>query len=174
MGADIQPTGKEVFFDKDDIIVSKTDTKGKITYTNHVFRDIAGYTGKELNGAPHNIIRHPDMPRAVFKLLWDKLGLGEEIFAYVMNMTRTGDHYWVFAHVTPSYDGEGTLLGYHSSRRVPNREILENHIIPLYDQLLELERSQSNRKQSLMKSTEALHAVLTQQEKSYDEFILTL
>ncbi len=174
MGKQIQPTGHEVFFDKNDIIVSKTDIKGKITYTNHVFREIAGYSGKELDGAPHSIIRHPDMPRTVFKLLWDKLALGEEVFAYVKNMAKTGDHYWVFAHVTPSYDGDGKLLGYHSSRRVPNRTILENHIIPLYDQLLELENSQPNRKDGLNKSTETLHSVLGQMEKSYDEFILTL
>lgn len=174
MGNRIQPTGQEVFFDKNDIIVSKTDVKGRITYTNHVFREIAGYTGKELNGKPHSIIRHPDMPRTIFKLLWDKLTNGDEVFAYVKNMTKAGDHYWVLAHVTPSYDGEGALLGYHSSRRVPNRDILENHIIPLYDQLLDLEGRESNRKDGLKKGCQTLQGLLSEQEKSYDEFILTL
>ena len=174
MGNRIQPTGQEVFFDKDDIIVSKTDVKGRITYTNHVFREIAGYTGKELNGQPHSIIRHPDMPRTIFKLLWDKLAHGDEVFAYVKNMTKAGDHYWVFAHVTPSYDSAGQVLGYHSNRRVPNRDILETHIIPLYDQLFELESSESNRKEGLKKGCQTLQSLLGEQEKSYDEFILTL
>src|SRR5690348_3792647 len=67
---DIVPTDVEVFFDKDDIIVSKTDLKGHITYANKTFCGIAGYTEREVIGQPHSLIRHPDMPRAVFKLLW--------------------------------------------------------------------------------------------------------
>lgn len=63
---------------------------------------ISGFTEPELLGQPHSMIRHPDMPRAVFKLLWDRLGAGHEIFAYVKNMTKSGDYYWVHAHVTQS------------------------------------------------------------------------
>src|SRR5690349_19372657 len=70
---EIAPTNVEVFFDKDDIIVSKTDLKGHITYANKTFCEIAGYTEREVVGQPHSIIRHPEMPRAVFKLLWDTL-----------------------------------------------------------------------------------------------------
>ena len=97
-------TGVERFFDKDEIIVSKTDLKGRMTYCNDVFLRIAGYTEQELLGQPHSIIRHPDMPRCVFKLLWDTIGAGKEIFAYVINRAKNGDHYWVLAHVTPSRD----------------------------------------------------------------------
>jgi PAS domain S-box-containing protein len=79
----ITPTGVECFFPEDEIIVSKTDLKGLITYANHTFLSIAGYTEEEVLGQPHNIIRHPDMPRCVFKLLWDTLKLRREIFAYV-------------------------------------------------------------------------------------------
>ena len=109
------PTRKEVFFPDSEIIVSKTDLKGRITYANQTFCHVAGYDEAELLGQQHSIVRHPDMPRAVFKLLWDTLGEGKEIFAYVKNMTKHGDYYWVFAHVTPSYDGAGKLVGYHSS-----------------------------------------------------------
>ena len=89
----IKPTGVERFFDDDDIIVSKTDLKGKITYANRVFSQVSGYTEPELIGQPHNLIRHPDMPRCVFKLLWDTVQDGREIFAYVVNLCKGGDHY---------------------------------------------------------------------------------
>jgi PAS domain S-box-containing protein len=81
MGRHINPRDVEVFFDKGDLIVSKTDVKGRITYANQVFCHVAGYSEAELLGQPHSIIRHPDMPRAVFKLLWDVIRDGREIFA---------------------------------------------------------------------------------------------
>jgi PAS domain S-box-containing protein len=83
-------------FREDEIIVSKTDLKGLITYANKTFLDISGFTEEELLGQPHNIIRHPDMPQCVFKLLWKTVAKGDEIFAYVKNMCKNGDHYWVF------------------------------------------------------------------------------
>lgn len=86
-------TGKEVFFKPEEIIVSKTDLKGRITYANRVFLDISGFTEAELLGKPHSILRHPEMPRCVFKLLWDTIQNGSEIFAYVINRCKNGDHY---------------------------------------------------------------------------------
>lgn len=81
MANDIQPTGTERTFENDEIIVSKTDSKGRITYANDVFLKLALYEESEVLGAPHSLVRHPDMPRAVFKLLWDTIQAGEEIFA---------------------------------------------------------------------------------------------
>jgi PAS domain S-box-containing protein len=127
-------TGVEAQFDAMDIIVSKTDIKGRITYCNRTFIDISGYPESELMGAPHSVLRHPAMPRGVFRLLWDTIMSGNEIFAYVINRTRLGDHYWVLAHVTPTYDSLGGISGYHSSRRVPDRQAVEK-IKPLYDSL---------------------------------------
>ncbi|ADZ72145.1 Chemotaxis sensory transducer [Polymorphum gilvum SL003B-26A1] len=170
----MQPTGVERFFDENDLIVSKTDLKGRITYTNHVFRAIAGYTGAELDGAPHSLIRHPDMPRCVFKLLWDTIAVGGEVFAYVKNMTKNGDHYWVFAHVTPSYDANGTMVGYHSNRRVPNRRIVDEVIVPIYRQLLDAENKTADRKAGMMAGHALLTGVLKDKGVSYDEFIHTL
>ena len=89
-------TGVERHLAPHDIVVSKTDIKGRITYANQVFLDIAGYVEKEVIGRPHNIVRHPEMPRAVFKLLWDTISQGNEIFAYVVNRAKNGDHYWVW------------------------------------------------------------------------------
>lgn len=97
----IEPTGREQTLETDEIIVSKTDLKGVITYANDVFLRVAGWTEDDIVGEAHNCIRHPDMPRCVFQLLWDTLATGEEIFAYVLNLTKRGDHYWVLAHVTP-------------------------------------------------------------------------
>ena len=132
-------TGVERHFEDDEIIVSKTDTKGRITYANEVFLRVAQYTEEEILGKPHNIIRHPHMPRCVFKYLWDVISDGREIFAYVVNRCKSGDHYWVFAHVTPTFDDHGRIRGYHSNRRRPTREAI-NRIRPLYDELLAAER----------------------------------
>lgn len=89
-GDEMETTSKEVFFDRDSLIVSKTNLKGHLTYMNDVFLDVAGYREQELVGKPHNVIRHPDMPRCVFKLLWDQLQQGKEVFAYVVNLTKAG------------------------------------------------------------------------------------
>lgn len=167
-------TGVERFFEEDEIIVSKTDTKGIITYGNTVFFRLAGYTERDLIGKPHNIIRHPDMPRAVFKLLWDTLATGKEIFAYVVNRAANGDHYWVFAHVTPSRDASGNVVGYHSNRRVPNRQVLEGTIIPLYASLREEERRHSNPKAGLDASFSMLTGLLEEKGMAYDELIFSL
>jgi PAS domain S-box-containing protein len=112
----VQPTGRERTWGDEELIVSKTDLKGIITYANRTFLSVAGYTEQEILGKPHSIIRHPDMPRCVFKLLWDTIESGNEIFAYVKNMAKNGDHYWVFAHVTPTLDAHGNIIGYHANR----------------------------------------------------------
>ena len=117
----VRPTGIENILGEDELIVSKTDLKGRITYANDVFIRMAKYPWKELVGAPHSLVRHPDMPRCVFKLLWDTLQAKREIFAYVVNLAGDGSHYWVFAHVTPTLDDDGNITGYHSNRRKPDR-----------------------------------------------------
>ncbi|WP_448207718.1 PAS domain-containing protein [Azospirillum sp. sgz302134] len=170
---DVTLTGVERFFDADEVIVSKTDLKGRITYANRVFQRVAGYTEAELMGAPHSIVRHPDMPRCVFKLLWDTLGAGQEIFAYVVNRARNGDHYWVFAHVTPSYDVSGQLIGYHSSRRVPDRAAIDK-VVPLYRTLLDIENKNADRKQGMNEAFAAVVALLTEKGIGYDEFVFSL
>jgi len=168
------PTGVERFFEDDEIIVSKTDLKGKITYTNRVFLRIAGYDERDLLGAPHSIIRHPDMPRCIFKLLWDTIQAKKEIFAYVVNMAKGGDHYWVFAHVTPSIDESGNILGYHSSRRVPDRRILDGTIVPLYKSLLAEEQKHADRKKGLASSYGMLANLLSEKGMEYDELVFSL
>ncbi|MFO1489242.1 MAG: PAS domain-containing protein [Verrucomicrobiota bacterium] len=171
--ARIQPTGREKFFAEDEIIVSKTDLRGVITYANDVFQRVAGYTEAELIGKPHNLIRHPDMPRCVFKLLWETLHAGDEIFAYVLNLARDGSHYWVFAHVTPSYDLQGKLVGYHSNRRVPYPDGLAK-VKPLYAQLLAVERKANNTNAGMDAAYKLVGEVLAQQKMDYSEFVFSL
>jgi len=174
MAKDNHLTGVERFFDDNELIVSKTDLKGKLTYVNNVFLRLADYSEKDCLGQPHNMIRNPEMPRCIFKLLWDTIQDGNEIFAYVVNRSANGDHYWVLAHVTPSYDAHGTMVGYHSNRRTPNREILESTIIPLYKQLLAEEQKHANSKDGMEASMKMVTDLLEQKGVGYSEFIAGL
>ena len=168
-------TGVERNFGENDLIVSKTDLKGRILYGNRLFNDLAGYPEKDLIGAPHSVIRHPHMPRCIFKLLWDTIEREKrEIFAYVVNRSANGDHYWVFAHVTPSFDANGAVEGFHSNRRVANRRVLNDTIIPLYKKLLDVENSVSNRKEGMNKAYDMLQGLIKEKGAEYDEFIFSL
>ena len=170
----ITPTNKEVFFDDHDIIVSKTDIKGRITYANKTFCNVAGYTETEVLNQPHSIVRHPDMPRAVFKLLWDTIFAGSEIFAFVKNMTKTGDYYWVLAHVTPSFDKSGSVMGFHSNRRVPDPKIVKDVVTPLYATIVAEERKHKNGQQALAAGTDYVLNFLKTRNVSYDELVFSL
>ncbi len=167
-------TGHERFFDKDDIIVTKTDLKGKITYGNRTFYKMAGYSEKECLGVQHNLIRHPHMPRCIFNLLWLTLAEGQEVFAYVNNRSKNGDHYWVLAHITPSFDVDNKIIGYHSSRRLPDPEIVNKKIVPLYDNLLELEKSIESPSKGMEASTQAVVDLLAEKKMSFNEFTFSL
>ena len=153
---------------KDDFIVSKTDTKGRLTYVNRIFMDLAEYTEDELLGRPHNIVRHPKMPRAVFKLLWDRIKNKQEIFAYVINKTKNNNEYWVLANVTASLDNRGNIIGYYSVRRKPNPKALAI-IEPLYAKMLEAERSGG-----IDAGMKVLEDAIKEEGATYDEFIITI
>ncbi|HMK81448.1 MAG TPA: PAS domain-containing protein [Xanthobacteraceae bacterium] len=174
MARTIVPTTVEKFFHADDIIVSKTDLKGRITYANATFCAVAEYREDELLGQPHSIIRHPDMPRSVFKLLWDTLAEGREVFAYVKNMTRNGHFYWVFAHVTPSFGADRQVISFHSNRRVPSRRILTEAIIPLYAELLREEASHRNGKDALAAGCARLAAFTKAKGMPYEQLVFSL
>lgn len=160
--------GLELTFNDDEFIVSKTDLQGKITYGNDLFTKISGYDEEELLGTPHNILRNNEMPALVFKLLWETIKNGEEIFAYVVNRTKNDDYYWVFAHVTPSTDDNGKIIGFHSVRRKPSDKALQI-IKPLYAELLHAERIGG-----MTSSQQKLTTLLQQKGLSYEEFILSL
>lgn len=168
----IVPNGKEKVMRENDFIVSKTDMKGVITYGNRIFIEFSGYTEDELIGTQHNIIRHPDMPRAVFSLLWDTISKGKEISAYVKNLAKDGSFYWVFANVTPDFDEHGNINGYFSVRRKPKAEAVKI-VSGLYQAMLEAEKKAGAR-DAISVSTKILVNLLTEKGISYDELIYSL
>ncbi len=123
-----------------DFIVSKTDTKGFITYVNRIFVDMAGWSRAELIGANHNIIRHPDMPKIAFKIVWDLISSKQEFFGFVKNLRKDGGYYWVLAYITADEDLNGNIIGYTSFRKKPSRKAIET-LTPIYKALLDAEKS---------------------------------
>ncbi len=168
-----RPTGVERTFGEDEILVSKTDTKGVIRYANGVFLRVSAYPEAELLGQPHNLVRHPDMPRSIFRAMWDTIEAGDEIFAYVVNLAADGAHYWVYAHVTPTFGPREEIIGYHSNRRAPDRRALDE-VVPVYDRLLAAERRQSSTPAAVEAGTAALGEILAERGQTYDEFVWNL
>jgi PAS domain S-box-containing protein len=172
MKPNVTPTNHEIVMAEEDFIVSKTDLKGRITYANRVFMQIAGYAENELLNVQHNIIRHPDMPRGVFRLLWNLIESGNECFAYVKNMASNGDFYWVFANVTVDYDASGKPMGYFSVRRKPSRAGIEA-ITSVYREMLRIEQ-QAGPSAAPDASLNWLVEELKSKGTTYEEFIHTL
>ncbi|MDD2448807.1 MAG: PAS domain-containing protein [Sulfurimonas sp.] len=153
---------------EDDFIVSKTDLKGRITYTNKIFIEMSEYRESELLGKPHNILRHPDMPKAIFKHLWETITQKKELFAFIVNKTKESNAYWVYANVTASLDEKGNIIGYYSVRRKPNPKALEV-IIPLYKKMIDVEKGSG-----VDASFKILTDILKEKGVSYDEYIISL
>ncbi len=168
----IIPNQNEVLFDSNKILVSKTNAKGIITYCNSVFLGVSGYNESEIVGQQHNIVRHPDMPRVIFDLLWSTLQSNREFNGYIKNLTKDGGYYWVIANVTPSYSPDNELLGYYSVRRKPDPEKLD-YIKELYQQLLGIEKN-TDSKDAITQSRYKLDSVLNGKEMGYDEFVLSI
>ena len=168
----ITPTSAERVMREEDFIVSMTDLKGRITYGNRIFIEFSGYSEAELLGSQHNIIRHPDMPRAVFQLLWDTIQNKEECFAYVKNMSKDGGFYWVFTNVTPTFDLSGNITGYMSVRRKPKLSGVQT-VTGLYAAMLEAEK-QAGPANAIAASTKILAGLLKEKGLSYDELVLAI
>jgi hypothetical protein len=171
--ARVQPTGRESPFAEHELIVTKTDPKGRLTYTNEVFLRVSRLTLSQAMGQPHSLIRHPDMPRCVFRLMWETIEARGEFFGYVKNMATNGDHYWVFAHATASVDQCGAITGFHSNRRKPEPAQIAR-IEPLYRDLLAEEARHADRKRGLLAGTEMLNGVLHQKGLTYERFAFAI
>lgn len=178
MSVDLPPhaplTGHLVDFERDLLIVSKTDTRGVITYANSGFEQVSGYARAELLGRPHSLVRHPDMPRSAFSLMWETIAGGREFFAYVINRARNGDHYWVFAHVVPDVDPDTeAIIGYHSSRRwAPPAACAQAAAV--YAQLAAVEARESGARAATLAGRRALESVLTGAGVSYEQWVFSL
>lgn len=168
----ITPTGVEKPLKTEDLIVSKTDLKGRITYGNLAFAQYAGYPESAFLGKPHNIVRHPDMPRSVFRLLWDRIAAKEEIFAYVKNLCADGGHYWVFANVSPSFDASGQVIGYYSVRRKAQPSAIPV-IEKIYRKMLDIEK-QTEGQAGMNAALAWLQETLKSQNEDYESFLMKL
>lgn len=157
---------------EEDFLVSKTDLKGRITYGNRIFTEFSGYSEAQLLGSQHNIVRHPDMPRGVFKFMWDTLANQQECFAYVKNMSQNGDFYWVFANVTPSFNARGEVDGYFSVRRKPKPQSVA-FVSALYQTML-AEEQRVGSKGACEASLALLTGVQHAKGMDYDAFILSI
>jgi len=164
------PSGIEKVMSNDTFIVSKTNMKGIITDANPVFIKYSGYKYSEIIGSNHNLIRHPDMPKCAFFLLWTilKFGLNNNmgLKVFVLNMSKTGDHYWVHASITPDFDFKTKKpFGYHSERRAPNRKILDD-LLSTYNALkkAEFDSSGNNPFNGMFNGANTLASVLGLEE----------
>ncbi len=151
----------EIQLDSNRYLVSETDAKGVITYCNDYFTEISGYTREELIGKQHNIIRHPDMPRVVFKLLWERISQGKNINAVVKNLAKNGKYYWVFTEFQTRIDLDtNTVIGYTAHRKLISDDV-SNTIENIYKQVLYVEQQKG-----MEKAQEFLEALL--KEKGRD------
>lgn len=134
------PINEEIVLDPKRYIVSETDEKGKITYCNDYFVEVCGYSKEELLGKPHSIIRHPDMPKVIFKLLWETISKGKNINAVVKNLAKDGRYYWIFTEFESRKDTDtGKIIGYHASRKTISKHVIEL-VSKLYAELLAVEK----------------------------------
>jgi aerotaxis receptor len=132
------PINEEYTFEKG-LIISSTNLQGTITYANRKFCEISAYPKNELLGHNHNIVRHPDMPKAAFKELWETIRSGKEWTGIVKNLRKDGMYYWVYTHISPIVI-EGETTGYTAARRPASpTEITE--IIPVYTEMITRENS---------------------------------
>lgn len=164
-----QILNEEVNWNKAKTIVSKTDIYGTILYANDIFSEVCGYSKVELVGEPHNVIRHPDMPKVAFKALWSALKKGENYHAIVKNLTKSGKYYWVITDFTIDKNENGEISGYTARRKAVPDGVIKK-IEPLYKTLLEIERLKGEKASELY-----FNAYLNEEVgKSYDEFVIDL
>ncbi|MBW1656273.1 MULTISPECIES: PAS domain-containing protein [Flavobacterium] len=160
---------KEVTWDKTQVIMSKTNAFGIIEYANEVFVDVCGYEDYELMGQPHNIIRHPDMPKVIFKVLWENLKQGKNFHAIVKNLAKSGRYYWVITDFEIARDENDVIVNYFARRQSVPQEVIAMHIEPLYKKLLQIEAASG-----VEFSEKYLIGFLEEKKRSYVEYIKEL
>ncbi|MEA3372410.1 MAG: PAS domain-containing protein [Campylobacterota bacterium] len=161
-----EPIDEQIALDPKRYIVSKTDAKGVIEYGNDYFVEISGYQEVELIGQPHSIIRHPDMPKIAFKLMWDRIQKGEGFMAIVKNLAKSGKYYWVVTEFEAKRDKlSNEIISYTAFRKAAPRKAVEA-IIPIYQKLVEIEQEGG-----MEASEKYLLGLLEEKDMTYDEFV---
>ncbi len=132
------PIDREILITEEEILISVTDPKGIITEANDIFTKIAGYSEDELMGASHNVIRHPDMPKIMFKIVWEHIMDKENVMAVVKNLAKDGRYYWVVTDFVTKVDADRNIISYTAYRR-PVSDKVKEVVIPLYKALCAIE-----------------------------------
>lgn len=161
------PIDKEVGWNKSQVVISETDVYGRITNVNDVFCNVCGYSPEEMIGQPHSIIRHPDMPKLVFKLLWDNLKVGNNFIGVIKNLAKSGEYYWVITDFEMRRDATGNITHYIARRKSVPKAVIENYVAPLYETLLKLEKVGG-----MELSSRFFKNYLAKQGKDYIDFII--
>ena len=161
------PIDKEVGWNKSQVVISETDVYGRITNVNDVFCNVCGYSLEEMIGQPHSIIRHPDMPKLVFKLLWDNLKVGNNFIGVIKNLAKSGEYYWVITDFEMRRDATGNITHYIARRKSVPKAVIENYVAPLYETLLKLEKVGG-----MELSSRFFKNYLAKQGKDYIDFII--
>lgn len=169
----VTPLNRERMIPVDQLLVTMADAKGAITYANHVFCQVQACPEHDLIRQPHNMLRHPDMPAAIFQLVWERLHAGREVFAYVKNLASTGEYYWTLSHLTANADIVGRVAGFQCCRRAVTAKSVAV-IAPIYRELRGIEQAAASPEAGMAQSRRHLDALLAQRGQSYDEFILSL
>jgi PAS domain S-box-containing protein len=159
------PIDDEIKLNPKKIIVSKTDKYGKILYVNDYFCEVTGYEANEVIGVPHNIIRHPDMPKAIFYLMWRTIENGGNIKAVVKNLAKSGKYYWVTTDFEHYRNSRGEIESYIAFRRPAPRRVVDE-IEELYESLLDVEK-----RHGMKASLVYLQGYLDERHTNYNEFI---
>jgi len=161
-----KPIDYEIVLSQKRYIVSKTDAKGVILYANDYFMEISGYSEAELIGKPHSIVRHPDMPKIVFKMMWDRINNGKNIMAVVKNLAKDGRYYWVVTEFEPKVDPiTNEIVAHTAFRKAAPRDAIET-MIPIYAELLKVEQLGG-----MEASEKYLREFLEDSNITYDDFI---
>lgn len=163
------PIDREVQWDKTKTLISETDVKGTITNVNDVFCAVAHYSTSELIGQPHNLIRHPDMPKLIFKLLWDNLKVGNNFVGVIKNLAKTGEYYWVVTDFEMRRDAMGNITHYIGRRKSVPEAAINNYLAPFYESLLKMEKIGG-----VELSSRFFKNYLTKQGKDYIDFVISI
>ena len=131
------PIDQEYFFN-DNVIISQTDLDGVITYANRAFIEVSGYEREELIEKSHNIIRHPDMPKEVFKKMWENIQSGQVWNGLIKNLRKDGSFYWVNAEILPIKDDNSTIIGYIAAKKVASKKDIQDNE-KIYQKMLKMQ-----------------------------------
>jgi PAS domain S-box-containing protein len=163
------PSERELDWDKTKVLLSKTDAKGNILYVNEGFVDVSGYDDFEVMDKPNSIVRHPDMPKIIFKLMWEDIRKGNNFHGILKNMSKTGRYYWVVTDFKTLYDESDNILSYIGKQKSVSDKIVNTFIEPLYKKLLQIEKNAG-----IQGSENYLVGFLEERNYNYVEYIENL